>query len=173
MLSCFSCVWLFVTLRTVAHQAPLPMEFSRQEYWSGLPCPTPGDLSDAGIEPMSPTFSALQVDSLPSKPPRKPFRPDRFGSVQFSRSVASDSATPWTAARQASLSITNSWSFLKFMSIELVMLSNHLILCHLLLLPSLIPSIREWVSSLHQVAKVLKFQLQQHFLQWIFRVDFL
>ena len=51
--------------------------------------------------------------------------------------------TPWTAARQASLSITNSWSLLKFMSIELVMPSNHLILCRpLLLLPSIFPSIR-------------------------------
>ena len=55
----------------------------------------------------------------------------------------SDSATPWTAARQASLSITNSWSFLKLMPIELVMPSNHLILCQpLLLLPSVFPSIR-------------------------------
>ena len=54
----------------------------------------------------------------------------RFSSVQFSRSVMSDFATPWTAACQASLSITNSRSLLKFMSIELVMPSNHLILCH-------------------------------------------
>ena len=50
-------------------------------------------------------------------------------SAQFSRSVVSDSATPWTAAHQASLSITNSQSLLKLMSIELVMSSNHLILC--------------------------------------------
>ena len=64
-------------------------------------------------------------------------------SVQFSRSVVSDSATPWTAAGQASLSITNSWSMLKFMSIQSEMPSNHLILCHpLLLLPSIFPSIR-------------------------------
>ena len=64
-------------------------------------------------------------------------------SVQFSRSVVSDSATPWIAALQASLSITNSWSLLKLMSIELVMPSNHLILCRpLLLLPSIFPSIR-------------------------------
>ena len=64
-------------------------------------------------------------------------------SVQFSRSVVSDSVTPWTAARQASLSITSSWSLLKLMPIELVMSSNHLILCHLLLLlPSIFPSIR-------------------------------
>ena len=64
-------------------------------------------------------------------------------SVQFSRSFMSDSATPWTAACQASLSITNSQSLLKLMSIELVMPLNHLILCHpLLLLPSNFPSIR-------------------------------
>ena len=62
---------------------------------------------------------------------------------QFSYSVVSDSATPWTAARQASLSVTNSWSLLKLMSIELVMSSNHLILCRpLLLLPLVFPSIR-------------------------------
>ena len=66
-----------------------------------------------------------------------------FSSVQFSRSVISDSATPWTAACQASLSITNSWSSLKLTSIESVMPSSHLILCHpLLLLPSIFPSIR-------------------------------
>ena len=64
-------------------------------------------------------------------------------SVQFSHSVMSDSATPWTAAHQASLSIINSGSSLKLMSIESVMPSNHLILCHpFLLLPSIIPSIR-------------------------------
>ena len=63
--------------------------------------------------------------------------------VQFSRSVMSDSVTPWTAACQASLSITNSQSLLKLMSIKSVMLSNYLILYHpLLLLPSIFPSIR-------------------------------
>ena len=63
--------------------------------------------------------------------------------VQFSLSVMSDSATPWTAARQASLSITSSQSLLKLMSIESMMPSNHLILCHPLLLPpSICPSIR-------------------------------
>ena len=64
-------------------------------------------------------------------------------SVQFSQSVVSDSAIPWTAACQPSLSITNFWSLLKLMSIESVMPSNHLILCCLLLLPpSIFPSIR-------------------------------
>ena len=65
------------------------------------------------------------------------------GSVQFSRSVVSNSATPWTAACQDSLSITSSQSLPKLMSIESVMPSSHLILCRpLLLLPSIFPSIR-------------------------------
>ena len=64
-------------------------------------------------------------------------------SIQFSLSVMSDSVTPWTTERQASLSITNSWSLLKLISTESVMRSNHLILCHpLLFLPSICPSIR-------------------------------
>ena len=72
----------------------------------------------------------------------------RFSSVQFSCSVMSDSAAPWTAACQASLSITNSQSVLKLKSIEPVMPSNHLILCRrLLLLPSILPSIRVFSSE--------------------------
>ena len=59
MLSRFSRAQLFVTLWTVAHQAPLSMGFSRQEYWSGLPCPPPGGLSDPGIEPVSLMSPAL------------------------------------------------------------------------------------------------------------------
>ena len=72
--------------------------------------------------------------------------------IQFSCSVMSDFVTPWVAARQASLSITNSWSLLKLMSIELVMPSSHLILCRpLLLLPPILPSIRVFSneSALH------------------------
>ena len=86
---------------TIAHQAPLSMRFSRQESWSGLPFPSPGDLPDPGIEPRSQSLSRVQ-----------PF------------------ATPWTAARQASLSFTISWSLFKLLSIKSVMPSNHLILCH-------------------------------------------
>ena len=62
-------VWLFVTPWTVVCQAPLSMGFSRQEYWSGLPCSPPGDLSNSWIEPGSPT---LQVDYLPSESSGKP-----------------------------------------------------------------------------------------------------
>ena len=60
-----------VTPWTIAHQAPLPIEFCRQEYWSGLPFSSPGDFPNPGIEPGSP---ALQVDSLPSELPGKPSR---------------------------------------------------------------------------------------------------
>ena len=61
-------VRLLVTLWTVAYQASLSVGFSRQEYWSGLPFPSPGDLPDPGIEPGSPT---LQADALTSEPPAK------------------------------------------------------------------------------------------------------
>ena len=89
---------------------------------------------------------------------------------------------PWTAARQASLSIANSWSFLRLMFIESVMSSNHFILCRpLLLLPSIFSSIRVFSNESvlrikvleYLVAKVLEFQLQHQSFQWIFRTDFL
>ena len=62
-------VGLFAIPWTVAYQAPPSIEFSRQEYWDGLPFPSAGDLPDPGIKPMSPT---LQADALPSEPPGKP-----------------------------------------------------------------------------------------------------
>ena len=62
-------VQLFATPWTVTCQGPLSIEFSGQEYWSGLPFPSAGDLPDPGIEPESP---ALQADALPSEPPGKP-----------------------------------------------------------------------------------------------------
>ena len=62
-------VQLFATPWTVVYQAPPSMGFSRQEYWSGLPFPSPRGLPDPGIEPGSPAF---QADTLTSKPPRKP-----------------------------------------------------------------------------------------------------
>ena len=66
-----SCVRLFATPWTVAYQAPWSMGFSRQEYWSGLPFPSPRGLPHPGIEPGSP---ALQTDALPSEPLGKPVK---------------------------------------------------------------------------------------------------
>ena len=78
------CVWVCVLVMsdsvppwTVAHQAPLSIEFSRQEYWSGLPFPSPGDLPDPGMEPGSPE---LQAECLPSK---SPGFPDDLGTIWF------------------------------------------------------------------------------------------
>ena len=81
--------------------------------------------------------------------------------------------TPWAAARQASLSITNSWSLLKLMSIQSVIPSNHLILCHtLLLLPSSFPATGPFPMSWF-FTSVLEFQPQHQSFQWVFKTDFL
>ena len=72
MLSRQSCPTLW-TPWTIAHKAPFSTKFSRQEYWSGLPFPSPGDLPDPGIKPRSP---ALQADSLLSEAPGKPVEGD-------------------------------------------------------------------------------------------------
>ena len=120
------------------------MGFSRQEYRSGLPFPSPVYLPNIGSEPRSPS---LQADSLPSESPGIQTHYDLnkrslFSLVQ-SLSHVQFFATPWTAAHQASLPITNFWSLLKLMSNESVMPSSHLILCRPFFLPpSIFPSIR-------------------------------
>ena len=90
---------------TVAHQASLSMEFSRQEYWSGLPFVFPGDLTNPGMEPGSPE---LQADSLPSEPPGKTSL--YLGQKKERKNVKLLSSvqlfmTPWTAACQVPLSM--------------------------------------------------------------------
>ena len=128
------------------------MEFSRQEYWSGLPFPSPGDLPNPGALHCRQTVYHLSHQGSPKETVSIIVNMDTIysrilHSVQFS-SVQSLShvllfATSWIAACQASLSITSSWSLPKLMSIESVMPSSHLILCHpLLLLPRIPPSIR-------------------------------
>ena len=72
-------VLLYATPGTVAHQAPLSIEFSRQEYGSELPFPSPGDLPDSGIEPKSP---ALKADSLPAELQGKPIRYRLLGQLR-------------------------------------------------------------------------------------------
>ena len=73
MLSCFSCVQLCMTpMDCSPPEAPLSMGFSRQEYWSRLPCPPPEDLPNPETELTSPVYPALEVDSLPLAPPGQP-----------------------------------------------------------------------------------------------------
>ena len=111
-----SCPTLCNPMDCIARQAPLSMGFFRQEYWSGLPCPPTGDLSDSGIKPASLTSPALAgmffvvVQSLSQK-------------IKICLCDPKDCNTP------GFLSFTISQSLLKLMSIELMMLSNHLILC--------------------------------------------
>jgi len=117
------------------------MRFSRQDYWSGLSCPPPEDLPNPGIKPTSLMSLALGSRFFTINATWEAPHPC-FSSVQ-SLSRVQLFVTPWTGAHQASLSITSFRSLLKLKSIELVMPSNHLILCHpLLLLPSVFPSIR-------------------------------
>ena len=73
----FSCVRLFVTPWTAAPQAPLSMEFSREEYWSGLTFPTPGDLPSPGIKPAAPVSPSLAGGFFTTEPPGKP----KVGSI--------------------------------------------------------------------------------------------
>ena len=83
MLSHFSHVQLFVTLWTVAHQAPLSRGFSSQEYWSGLLCPPPGDLPNPGIKPVSPASPALAGRFFTTEPPGKPQKLLSPGQIPF------------------------------------------------------------------------------------------
>ena len=134
-------------------------DFSRQGYWSELPFPTPRSLRDPEIEPVS---LALAGGFFTAVPPR---RPSPVQSLSRGRLFV----TPWTTARQASLSITNSRSLPKLTSIESVMPSNHLILFRpLLLLPSIFLNIRVFSneSALHiRWPKYWEFQLQHQSFQ--------
>ena len=118
MLSCFSPVQLFATLWSVACQAPLSMGFSTQEYWSGLPCPPPGDLLHPQIEPVSLMSPALARGFFTTSTKARQklliirkkiiyiYYVIQKGDCYFSRLVMSDSfATPWTIAHQAYLSM--------------------------------------------------------------------
>ena len=130
---------LFSALWTVSHQAPVSLRFSREEEWSGLPFSYFRESSWPRIEPLFLVSPVLADGFFTCSTKREALGGVLFSSVQ-SLSCVQLFATPWTAARRASLSITNYQSPPKPVSIELVMPSNHLILC--LLLPSIFPSIR-------------------------------
>ena len=148
------------TLWTADCQESLSMGFSKQEYWSGLPHPVPGDLSNRGIKPGSPVSSGSQVDSLPLSHWGSPN--SVLNSVQFSRSVVSDFLRPLELqhARPPCPSPTpgvysNSCPSSRW--------------CHPTISSSVVPfssapnpsqhqGLFQWVNSLHEVAKVLEFQ---------------
>ena len=135
-----------------ACHATLSMGLCGQESWSGLPFPSPGDLPDLGTEPGSPE---LQADHLPSEPTVNltglyPTECEFYcvQSLSHIQRFGTAKSCKLTSVCQASLSFTVSWSLLKLVSIELVMLSNHFIFCRpLLLLPSICPSIKVFSSE--------------------------
>ena len=88
VLSRFSPVRLFATSGTVTCQAPLSIGFSRQKYWSGLPCPPPGNLPNPGIEPVSRTSPAFQADSLPLSHWGSPSCPQKLGKLCYYMTIA-------------------------------------------------------------------------------------
>ena len=171
MVHACSVVYNPVSPWSVAWQALLSMRLPRQEHWSGLHFPSPGDPPSPGIYSCLLCLLRRQMDSSLlchlESPTMTYFSPvPSFGHVR--------PCDPWTAVRQASLSITNSRSLLKLTSIESVMPSSHLILCRPLLLPpSIFPSIRVFSSESAQVAKVLEFQPQHQSFQWTLRTDLL
>ena len=136
-----SCVTLCYSM-IVARQAPLPMELSRQAYKSGLPYLLQGIFPIQRLNLSLLHCRQILYHLSDNNSSKNKISPTTFSSVQ-SLSRVRLFVTPWTAASQASLSITNSRSSLKFMSIESVMPSSHLVLCcPLLLLPQIPPSIR-------------------------------
>ena len=120
---------LFTTLWTIACQAPLSMGFSRQEYWLGCHFLTQGIFLTQGLNWHLLYHQHWSTDSLPLCHLESPWMNHQFSSVQLLTHVQLF-VNPWIAALQASLSITISRSSLKLMSIESVMPSSHLILCH-------------------------------------------
>ena len=125
MLRHFSNVWVFLTLWTIACQAPLSTGFSRQEYWSSLPCPPPGDLPNPGTEPTSLCLLYWQVGSLPLAPPGKPnslldLNPKSQSHPQFF--VFFFFSLPWTRISKSILCsfkffIPSNWAFLYWISL--------------------------------------------------------
>ena len=124
-------------------------------------------------------LTAMRLQLLPTQSPKEvqDVRTQDQSSLVQTISHVWLFVTPWTAARHASLSITNSWGLLKYVSVESVMPSNYPILCCPLSPPafnlSQYQDLFQWVGSSHQVAKVLELQFQHQSFQWILRIDFL
>ena len=170
MLNHFSSVWHFLTPWTVVLQASCPWDSPSKNTGVGCHALLQGIFMTQESNLVLLGLLHWQVSSLPLAPPGKPII-----AIQLLSHVQLF-VTPWTAGCLASLSITISWILLKLMSIELVI--------HPTISSLLSPSppafnlsqhqgLFQWVSSSHQVAKVLEFQFQHQSFQWIFKTDFL
>ena len=110
---------LLVTSQTVTHQAPLPMRFPRQEYWSRLPFPPPGDIPDPGIEPTSPPSPTLQADSLPLRHQRYMKVTDLFCWPSHWSCQCFCDLVPTSQTDRCSISVRDEWN-----KIHLISLAN-------------------------------------------------
>ena len=176
MLSCFSRVQLFATLRTEARQAPLSMGFSRHEYWSGLLLCSPGNLPNPGIEPVSPALSG-RVFTI--KPPGKLLQGMYVLPMNQFNLVTQSCPTPCNSMNRSMPGLPVHHQLLQCAQTHVHWVGDAIQPPHPL--SSLSPpalnlsqyqGLFQWVSSLHQVAKGLEFQLQHQSFQ-LFRVDFL
>ena len=168
-------VWLSVTLWTVA-TGFLCLGFSRQEYWSGLPFPSPGDLPNPGIEARSP---ALQANSLPTELLGKPWYTLDTYLIHIS-SVAQSCPTLCNPMNCSMPGLPVHHQLPEFTQTHVHWVSDAIQPSHPLSSPfppalnlSQHQGLFQWVSSPHQVAEVLEFQLQHQSFQWISRTDFL
>ena len=174
VLSRFSHVQLFVTLRTIACQAPLSVGLSSQEYWSGLPFSSPGDLPDPEIKPMSPASPALAGRFFTTETCGKPTEYNQIKSVTQSCPTLCD---PMNCSMPG---LPVHHQLPGFTQTHIHQVSDAIQPSHPLSSPSpLAPnpsqhqSLFQWVNSLHEVAKVLEFQLYHHFFQRNPRADLL
>ena len=159
------CVWLFVTLWTGARQATLSKRFSRQENWSGLPFPPPGDITWPRYLITYPT-SVWQADCLPLC---------HLGSSSSSCcSVTQSCPTLWYSMDCSTLGfpVHHQLPELAQTHVHLAIQPSHPLWSHSTPAFNLSQHHFQWINSLHQVAKVLDLQLQHQYFQWIFRVDF-
>ena len=160
-------------LQPIACQAPLSMWFSRQEYWSGLPFLSPGDLQDPDIETRSP---ALQSDTLPIALQGKVKYNLREGN-QFS-SISQSCQTLYDTTDYSTPGFPVHHQLLELIQTYVHRVCDAIQPSHSLLSSSLTFTIFQhqglfqWVSSSHQVAKVLAFRLQHQSLQWILRTKY-
>ena len=179
----FSCHFVLTLSSVCVHH-------SQHSFLSVLPCGwgLPVHLTETTNTGETRRLEGMQLYCWPHSRARQNYSFDPYTKTYLSLLIVKDLspvqslsrvqlfAIPWTAACQASLSITNSRNLLRLMCIESVMPSSHFILCRSLVLlppPSHHQGLFQWVSSPHQVAKVLEFQLQHQSLQWTPRTDLL
>ena len=176
MLNCFTSVWFFLTLWTVACLVLLSIWFSRQDYWSALPCPSPGDLPHSGIKLASPVSPALTGGFFTTRTIWKPFLHSCCCCCCYSVYQSCPTLCNPMDCSLPGFSVHHHLP--EFAQIHVHWVGDAMQPYHLLSSPSSHAfnlsqhqGLLQWVGSSHEVGKILELQLQHQFFQWIFRVD--